>query len=74
MRYKRTNMDRVEREMAQTERIVNDLVRQPNLLPSIERRIQRNLAETSKRLREIEKKLKVIGRHRGPARPKRRSR
>jgi len=63
-------MDRIEREMAQTERIVNQLVRQPILLPSVERRIEKNLARSSKRLSEINKKLKLLKRLRETARPK----
>ena len=67
-------MDRTEREMAQTERIVNQLVRQPILLPSVERRIEKNLARASEGLSEIDKKLKLLKRLRGAARPKQASR
>jgi len=61
-------MDRVEREMARTERIVDDLVRQPVSLPGVRREIERNLAKASKTLAEIDRKLKRLRRRRGPTR------
>lgn len=61
-------MDRVEREMAQTERIVDDLVRQPVRLPGVRREINRNMAQISKTLAEMDRKLERLRRGRGPTR------
>src|SRR5260370_28731606 len=61
-RLAKGRMDRVEREMARTERIVNDLVRQPVSLPSVVRRTEQNLARVKKNLARISESHTEINR------------
>lgn len=61
---KNKNIDRVEREMARTERMINQLVREPVCLPGVRREINRNLAKISKSLAEMDKKLNRLRRRR----------
>jgi len=71
MKVKQINMDRVERELAQTKRIIDDLVRhQPKSRPSVVRRTEENLARLKRSLAksarchaEMDRKLKRLGRY-----------
>ena len=67
MKAKRVNMDRVERELAKTQRIVDDLLRQPVSVPRAVRRteqnlarVKRNLAKSAKIHAELDRKLILL--------------